>query len=168
MFIIGILLAIYRDNLSGLYKKLSNKNKVVLLLGGLCFYTMQIALGHFIHSTALFLFTSDWIIAIGATIFIVASLSSNKISKVLNIKIVEFFGKISYSLYLYHLPIIFASLYFFNGKLPLWLTFVIAVSVSIFIATLSWKFIENYSIKLGKNLANKITKGQDQSNQKSA
>jgi peptidoglycan/LPS O-acetylase OafA/YrhL len=155
MFIIGALLAVNYEKLVGICSKLSTVKKSSLLIIGLCLYTLQIGIGFFIQSELL-LFFREWIIALGATILIVFSMASMRASNFLNKKGIVFFGKISYSLYLFHIPILFASLYFFNDKIPTWAILIIVVGLTVLVSTLSWKYIEDASIKMGRFVANKV------------
>ena len=61
-----------------------------------------------------------------------------------------YFGKISYGLYLYHLPIFyFLGVYHYNlDKPPTWLTTITALTLSIIAAAISYQFIEKPILKL--------------------
>jgi peptidoglycan/LPS O-acetylase OafA/YrhL len=158
MFVIGALLAINYEKIIKIFKVLTIKTKYLLLTVGLCLYTLQIGFTFFLSSKDILFFIRDWTTAVGAAIFIVISLGSAKASNILNKKYVEFFGKISYSLYLYHLPILFASLYLLEGFLPMWLILVIGVFITIMVSTISWKYIENLSVKFGRVLSKKVVR----------
>jgi peptidoglycan/LPS O-acetylase OafA/YrhL len=155
MFIIGSLLAMYQSKIVEKLKGMDSNFKASLFVVGILVYTMQVGLSIFIKLSFIH-YVSDWFIAFGAIIFIMISLSSRRISNFLSVKVIEFFGKISYSLYLFHLPILIATLYLLHGKLPIWMISVIAVSISIVISYLSWKYVEMYSIKLGKTISNRM------------
>ena len=62
-------------------------------------------------------------------------------NKLLNSNISQFFGNISYSLYLIHLPVFVFYRYIFTNELDE-LSILICVIVSISISYLMWKFIE--------------------------
>ena len=61
---------------------------------------------------------------------------------VLENRILVFFGKISYPLYLWHWPIIVFADYFLGGEKPSILDYVIITALSVALATFSWKVIE--------------------------
>ena len=70
------------------------------------------------------------------------------LNRVLVCKPLQFFGIISYSLYLWHQPILaFTKLYLFNG--PSQLTLVIAIAAATVVGWLSYRFIEIPSQRLG-------------------
>jgi peptidoglycan/LPS O-acetylase OafA/YrhL len=92
-------------------------------------------------------------------IFIIYAIGSIKISSLLLKKPLIFLGKISYSLYLIHLIVLFSFMYLFYGVIPnVWIC-LITVFVSLLLATLSWRFIEIPAIALGKRLT-KVEKAE--------
>ncbi|MDN7241683.1 acyltransferase [Planococcus sp. N028] len=155
MFIIGSLMAIHMDTIVNSFKRLNGFVKVSILIIGICSYTLQVNLGQYIQTPYL-LFIREWFIAVGSCIFIIASIGMPSVSAFLSLKISEFFGKISYSLYLYHVPILVALLYVFHGKLSLWAIFVIGLILTVVVSYLSWKYVENNAITMGRYIAKKV------------
>lgn len=153
MFIVGTLLAKYHRTLINKIVKLRLLNKISLLIIGVLFYTFN---WFFSQKLDVYnILTIDWSITVGASIFIILSLSSNKLSKILKTKIISFFGKISYSLYLYHL--IFLIFFIrYNSGLSISLTVLLTFIVSLIVAAISYKFIEKPSIKVGRNIAKRF------------
>jgi peptidoglycan/LPS O-acetylase OafA/YrhL len=155
MFMVGSLLAKYRNNIISAVSKLKSINMVLLFLVGAILYTFSwIFYGITLAQNP---FINDWLITLGGSIFIIVSLSSTKVSAVLKTKIPSFFGKISYSLYLYHL-IILIFLMKYNSGLSVTTTLILTFVLSIFTATISYRFIEKPFIKLGKNLDKRLRK----------
>jgi len=70
----------------------------------------------------------------------------NQLFKFVNLKLLIFVGLISYSLYLWHWPIISFLKYISIGKLSYNFIF-LALSLTIFLATLTWKYVEQPFIK---------------------
>jgi len=97
---------------------------------------------------AVFVFTSDTVFpganalfpVLGAALLIEFG-SGTGPGWLLSRKPVVFIGLISYSLYLWHWPIIVFSEYYLIHKLSGWNT-VAAIAVSIAVATLSWRYVE--------------------------
>jgi peptidoglycan/LPS O-acetylase OafA/YrhL len=81
---------------------------------------------------------------------------SKRVTEFFTKKTILFIGKISYSLYLYHLISLFATIYLLNGILPLWAILIISAATSIAIATLTYNFIEFPSMMLGRYWSGKI------------
>jgi peptidoglycan/LPS O-acetylase OafA/YrhL len=79
---------------------------------------------------------------LGAALLIqTGSSGSPQVSRVLGLRPVVFIGLISYSLYLWHWPIlVFAKYYLIRGLSPVETALLIALSI--LVATLSWRFIE--------------------------
>ena len=91
------------------------------------------------------------------TVIIILNLVKNPssiTSKILSLPILVFIGKISYALYLWHVPI-FRWFKWHSTLLP-WQTFVLKILLTFLISTASFILIENRSTKFGRNLSKKI------------
>ena len=87
---------------------------------------------------------------LGSVGFILLAIYNPRVIKILESKILLFYGKISYSFYLIHMPIAFILIYSFNDLIPLNIIRVaIFVLASIF-AYLMYRFIEKPFMYLGK------------------
>ncbi len=62
-------------------------------------------------------------------------------------------GRVSYSLYLVHVPVLLASVHLLYGRLPLPAILAVAVALSLLGAELMFRSIEQPSIRLGRRLA---------------
>lgn len=156
-FIIGSLLAKNKEIIIEWFGKFSFKIQSLILVFGIVIYTMQIGLGYFIR-IEIDLFVREWFIATGAVIFIIAAISINWLSELLSTKTINFLGDISYSLYLYHLPILIATFYFLHNFLPQPFIILIALPIIFAISTLSFKIVEKNTIKYGQLLTKKWSK----------
>ena len=65
-------------------------------------------------------------------------------------------GRISYSLYLVHLPILIGMLHVSYGKIPLAATLAIALVLIVVVSDLSYRLVERPSLLLGRRLASLI------------
>jgi peptidoglycan/LPS O-acetylase OafA/YrhL len=91
---------------------------------------------------------------IGAIFIVALTLSSNPISnRVLASGWAVWFGKISYSLYLLHIPVLLTVVHLFYGNVPVPLLFVIGSLIAIFLAWMMAITVERYSQRLGRWLA---------------
>lgn len=151
MFIIGAFIAKNKDIITQQVQKLSKPQKGFLIAIGLVCYTCRWAFYEVLFSHKII---HEYIILIGVSIFIILSLSSKFISRVLLTKPIAFLGKISYSLYLIHIIILFAVIHTLHDDLPIWLMFVISFGATLIISTLSYYFVELPSIKLGRTISN--------------
>lgn len=151
MFLVGLLLAKHRKPISDQYAKLKPSQKTFLLIVGVLAYTYAFLLKNQI--------LVNWTVTLGATIIIVTALFSKRTSSALLIRPLKFMGKISYSLYLFHIPVLLSFIYILYGKIPLGTIFIITFVVSLAVSTVAYYFIEQPSMKLGRSLASKVSTG---------
>ncbi|WP_028551626.1 acyltransferase family protein [Paenibacillus sp. UNC451MF] len=147
-FILGIILAKYRNVISVFYKRLNRVIKVSFLAIGFVAY-MYVWLimpnKSMFHSFII----NDWAIAFGGSIFIIFSLNSKTIKAALLFKPVNFVGKISYSLYLYHMIVILSMTYILHEILSFEMILAISFVLSFIVASIMYYAVEFPSIKLG-------------------
>lgn len=92
----------------------------------------------------------DYLIGIGATIFIALTLGNQRVERILSHPALRFLGEISYSLYLVHAVVLLALLHFLGGILPLWLLLVAMPLLSVAAGALLYRFVERPSMRLGR------------------
>jgi peptidoglycan/LPS O-acetylase OafA/YrhL len=95
---------------------------------------------------------NDWITAAGAALFILIALHSTFAKRLLLLKPVHFIGKISYSLYLIHMVVLYACIHALSGLMPLWAVLAAAVLLSFAAAAILYFILELPAIRLGKAL----------------
>jgi peptidoglycan/LPS O-acetylase OafA/YrhL len=98
----------------------------------------------------------DIISAIGILLLFSMVLSSKKASSILALKPLLFIGKISYSLYMVHIPILMLSSIFISKLIPLALAFCLVPFISILVAWVCYISIEQPAMNLGKRFANRF------------
>lgn len=93
------------------------------------------------------------------------SSQAKKLSSFVNMQPFQWFGKMSYSFYLIHMPVIYLSMYYINTYLPqssslgyLMYLIPISFSVSTLLSALLYQFVEKPFIKLGKTITLGIEK----------
>ncbi|WP_144512908.1 acyltransferase family protein [Bacillus mycoides] len=159
-FVIGAVLAKYKETLVGKLNTLHSKTKFILSVLTIFLYTIEwniSILGNLKYNskgtqlliTNLFV---DCLIAIGVLILFVFALSSIKFQKILKTRFLLHMGKISYSLYLIHPIILLLFVYFAKGVLPLASLFLFVPFLSILIAHFMYIYIEKPSMLLGKKI----------------
>lgn len=151
-FIAGSLLAINKNIITKWFNKFNLKVQISILVLGVCIYTLQNGLGYFVEIGGN-LFIREWFISIGAGVLIIVTISANWVSILLSKEPIKFLGKISYSLYLYHLPIMIFAFYTLNEILPQLIIILIVLPLIFVVSTLSFKIIEINSIRYGQNLS---------------
>ncbi|TFE22646.1 acyltransferase family protein [Cohnella luojiensis] len=108
VFVIGALLSKHKKDITIVYKKISTKTKWTLLGGSLFMYTYSAAIYSFLDIP----FNdkvADYGITLAAAAIIVVSINSVKLANLLTNKPIMFLGKISFSLYLYHMTVLLSS-----------------------------------------------------------
>lgn len=151
MFIIGALLAKHRDGLVISFNKLSKGTKITLMVVAVLVYTYRwwflwdIKL---LHPTLI----NNLMICLGVSIIIIAALSSNAINSLLSKGLVEFMGRISYSLYLYHVVVLLTLVNILYRYIPLWNILLISLPTTIFISWVGWYVIERNSMRLARRI----------------
>jgi peptidoglycan/LPS O-acetylase OafA/YrhL len=159
IFIVGALLARYKADISRKVSTWKFQSKFALFLTGICFYlyahpsfVLSIIFNEFspFYRTVI----DSWFTSIGAGILIMLSITSSFLSKILKNNLIIFLGKISYSLYLTHLIVLFSSIHIFYGVLPMWVILLIVITITLIVSSFMYYWVEKPAIKLGKFLIN--------------
>ena len=99
---------------------------------------------------------SYFLSGLGAATLIISAVVFQSIAQPLSSTISQFLGKCSYSLYLFHFPVLAALAYAFTPHLPLWLALALTPVIAITVALLSFTSIERPCIRYGRDLAGSI------------
>ena len=95
----------------------------------------------------------DYVVAISACLFVILSLSVSTLSSLLRNKYLLYLGKISYSLYLYHIISLFSLMYMLHEILPLPIILIFSLILSFILAMISYLFVEKFAFRIGKYIA---------------
>lgn len=160
MFLLGALLAKYRFHLISLITNLTYYKKIILLILGLISYlyvkpAMLLQVLFSIRDPIIANILDSYCIAIGVALIIILSISTKRTSSILLVKPIQYLGKISYSLYLYHSIILLAVTHLFYNSLNLWYIWLVSLLLSLLISSFSFYLIEKPSIILGRKLFKK-------------
>ncbi|WP_058302893.1 acyltransferase family protein [Gorillibacterium timonense] len=153
-FLLGALLARYKDHIRIIYNKLNLLLRSILFVFGFVSYLyvwLILPNNNMLHIFIM----NDWMIALGCVVFIVFGLNSRVMSRILLFKPIHFVGKISYSIYLYHMIVILTLTYALNHVVPIEISLTISFVVTFVVATLMYYLVELPAIKLGKRLTKK-------------
>ena len=115
----------------------------------LCYSSVYFSFGHGIFDKATI---RDLLTGLGAVGFLCLVLYNRQIKQILDNKIIHFYGKISYSFYLLHIPIMYGVIYMYNGYVPLIIIMVIIFIITTISSALSYYLIEKKFIRLGRAL----------------
>ena len=163
-FMLGIYLAQNREEWIRKASNLHRSGKFAMLVAGCLLYTADLWIAGNSPGENSFLgraltkpFILDPIICLGAAVFIILGISSQKASFLLHQPIVHFLGKISYSLYLWHMVVLSTLVAFLHPYLGATFTCVLALGASIGVSTLSYYAIELPGMNTGRRLAQKFS-----------
>lgn len=148
-FIFGVSLAKYKDRFSFL-KSYSYGKKVVLLCLSLILINskwMTVYLN--VENTKI----TDLISLSGILLLFVLVLNSNKMDKFLTKKPLLWLGKVSFSLYLIHIPIMMMTTIFLGKIIPIEMAFILVPIICLPIAHFVYKYLEMPANIIGKKLA---------------
>ncbi|HDR6311980.1 TPA: acyltransferase [Bacillus cereus] len=155
MFIVGALLAKHKNVFLQFFSERSVGMKLIIMICAVLLYTARwwgysFQLMHNIIIT-------DFLTMFGSTIMIVISIGSKRIKNILLMKPINFIGKISYSLYLYHCVTLLTFCHWLQYKISYLFILVLSFVCAMILATLSYYYIEKPSIRLGKILVRKYS-----------
>lgn len=103
-------------------------------------------------------FYNDLLITLGGSGLLLIGLYSRRISRFLHQRLIQLVGRISYSLYLYHVLILLSMIHLLTPLLPLWIILTITPMVVFGLAYLLYRYVEQPSVQLGRALTKKKTK----------
>ena len=93
-----------------------------------------------------------WGTGLAACCYVIAAFTSSTLVRFLSGGAALWLGKVSYSLYLVHLPILLTLLHLFSGQVPLPALLAATVVISLIAAGLSYRWIESPAIAFARNV----------------
>ncbi|MGN5648391.1 acyltransferase family protein [Bacillus sp. Brlt_9] len=148
LFLLGALVAKYKKNVIVFYSNRTKNEKIAWFLFAILLYMYEGLIGE-IKLLNNFIFR-DYVVAISACLFVILSLSVSTLSSLLRNKYLLYLGKISYSLYLYHIISLFSLIYMLHEILPLPIILIFSLVFSFILAMLSYIFVEKFAFRVGK------------------
>ncbi|MGO4538721.1 acyltransferase family protein [Paenibacillus sp. 2TAB19] len=106
---------------------------------------------------------TDVITIAGILLLFAAVLSSDRLNAFLSIKPLTWLGKISFSLYLVHIPVMMMITILLGKIIPIEAAFILVPIVSLPVAHFTYKFVELPSNKLGRSIAKVIDRNRNSS-----
>ncbi|MBI2297735.1 MAG: acyltransferase [Armatimonadetes bacterium] len=155
MFIVGILLALRRDQLVASWSRLSRRVKIELLAAAWLAYTYP----HWYFPHVGWLhpwWVNEWMLVIGSAIIIILAQSSPRLGAFLRRRPLVFLGQVSYSLYLWHVVVILAVGHSLRNRISDWQLAGLAVLLVPPVSWLSYRYIEVPFMRLGRTIAERM------------
>lgn len=160
LFLLGALVAKYKNNVIVFYSNRTKNEKIAWFLLAILLYMYEGLIGEIKVLNNFIL--RDYVVAISACLFVILSLAVSTLSSLLRNKYLLYLGKISYSLYLYHIISLFSLIYMLHEILPLPIILIFSLVFSFILAVLSYIFVEKFAFRVGKYVtkqANRKKKG---------
>ncbi|MFX3636249.1 MAG: acyltransferase family protein [Candidatus Pristimantibacillus sp.] len=148
-FIAGAILSKYRSRLLAL-KASGTFTKMLLLAASFVLINCRwVELEYNVKDERI----TDFISVVGILLLFVVVLTSDRLDKWLTKKSLLWLGKISFSLYLVHIPVMMIVTIFLGNIIPTALAFVLVPFLSMLVAHFTYKYLELPTNKLGKWVA---------------
>ena len=147
LFVAGILLASRVATLRASVARVSGPSQVALWL-------LAMALLLSPGPTVYRWFNFAW--GVGAVLILVLAVAPGRAERLLTATVPVWLGRVSYSLYLVHLPVLFGAIHWAGGRLPLWMPIAGAVVASLACAEVMHRAIELPSMRVGRRLARSL------------
>jgi peptidoglycan/LPS O-acetylase OafA/YrhL len=95
-------------------------------------------------------------VILGGCGIIFSALAEPAFSRILRLPVFQFFGRLSYSIYLVHIPILYLLVYLFYQRVPLGWLFIPFVVCVLAASVVFYHLVINPSVHLGRRLAKKL------------
>jgi peptidoglycan/LPS O-acetylase OafA/YrhL len=138
-FVIGSTIAFYLADI----KRIRGSAAMALLVAGLLVFQ-----GHWSRD----LFTQDLVVAAGSAMIVVAALAGGPFQRILQWAPLLWLGKVSYSLYLVHVPLLLVAVILLHDTVPAAAILVCVPFASLAAAWLFNDFVAEPSARLGRSL----------------
>ena len=141
-FVLGILLSKHSEDIRSLVGRVPSPVRIALMLVPVIILTIAHRGYMSIRRDALY--------DIGVAMLVVLSLEVPSISAMLNRAVLQWLGRISYSIYLMHTPILMVMFHTLSGRAPLWIIVLSGIATTLATATLMHRLIEVPAMKIGR------------------
>lgn len=157
IFIMGAVLAKRKNTLVGYLHRIPKGIKWTLGVAALVLYTYTDTVMSYQWALGLGLkgkLFSDWITALAASVFILLAISESGVKRVLSTRPLVFIGRISFSIYLFHLIVLLSLISVFPQQRVMDVigTFVLTIGI----ATAGYYYVERPSIRLGRLVVQRL------------
>jgi peptidoglycan/LPS O-acetylase OafA/YrhL len=161
MFVVGILLARYKDRLTKLASSLSRRTGGLCLAGALLLFLFGMASVTLIGRTwfgqpPMWMPAFDLVSLLGAASIIVLSLGFLPLKHLLLTRIPQFLGRVSYSMYLIHSTFLFALLHAVGKKIAGFELLLIYVPSVLLASAVMYRLVEKPLMDLGRKVSTRI------------
>jgi len=157
-FVVGAALALKLDEVRQWYQSRDRRTRLALMWVALALYVLPVQIDHFVSAFNFPIILTDWISLPGIFLIMLIAVAEPKAQAFLSTRLSRWLGETSYSLYLVHPFVLFASMHLFAETGMLWGAIAVGVLMSLVLARVSYVWIESPARTLGKSLAYKATR----------
>lgn len=144
MFMLGIAMATHRDYLLALLQGPLREGRLAFAILGIGLLGINDHLPYEAGGLG---------VAMGFAVVIIVTLSTEQGNVFLQSRVPQFLGKISYSLYLIHMPIMYSCLYLLIGRMPIVWILLLVFLINLPVSWLFWHLIERPSIAMSRRVS---------------
>lgn len=142
MFAVGTLLFQHNQILSARVQRTRGVGAIALVLAGAWLFYQPRSMP----------VIGLWSPGLAASCYVIAAFASPTLVRLLTGGAASWLGKVSYSLYLVHLPILLTLVHLFSGQVPLPFLLAATVVLSLIAAGLSYRWVESPAIAFGRKV----------------
>jgi peptidoglycan/LPS O-acetylase OafA/YrhL len=146
-FVVGALLARHHEALSSRLRATARGRRAAVLAAGLGIYLYSAVLLAPFHAPP---WVVDWAIAAGTMTLMVAVMASGTAQRALRRRPLDYLGRVSYSLYLFHPLVVIAMMHLLHPWLSFRIIACLALPVILLVAHLAYHGVEVPSMRLGR------------------
>lgn len=147
-FLIGIFMAVHQDRLKKWMRCISGKMHLIICAVFLCVPQGMLA-SHFLISEGWGTLMNFYIL--------LATITYTRVNNILSMQPFRWLGRVSFSLYLIQMPIIWSVMYLTYQQMSLFETFMLATAFLVVASELMHRYVEVPSIQIGKKLTQSCT-----------
>lgn len=153
-FVVGGLIALHLDSVIDWYRKRSAMMQLFLVVLVILSYTYPPQIRDLGGALARFpMILTHWMILPGVALVVVMSIASPKFESLLMRKTLQWLGKVSYSLYLFHPLVLFLMVWMLSDNFPVLAAALLGVAGSLIVAAFAYRWAELPSQKMGRTFA---------------
>lgn len=153
-YLAGIMLALNRDRLSSLYCSLTKQGtRMATIIAILAMLAPRWV--PFIVPQGAASFANNLVILLGIALWIVILINNKAVAHIFTNKPLIALGRSSFSIYMWHTPIFILNYMLLRDHISIWFIIALSIIVTLVVARLSFRYIEQPLIALGHKLTNR-------------
>ena len=158
IFAVGAILASQREQLVARWRRSGRMGQSAMALASVLVLsygptTLGTALGAGSRTGWIAEELMDWVVVLPLAAVLVSAFSETWFTRMLEQRHFQWLGRVSYSFYLLHVPCLYLVIEVLWGRVPAVVVFAVALSLTLGLASIFYRWVELPSIALGASLA---------------